>query len=113
MQSEDKEKLSKEIIEKHLENLSRIPFKSILATLLKCEPTADEVKKFAAKWPDRYAQTVTQFAKLSGFPDRLEIQGSFSTDISQMSDMELLQKMAELEDKLKIMKDTTEDNESQ
>ena len=110
MQSEDKEKLSKEQIEKILAQFVRSPFRSFLATLLECELTAYEIKDFARKWPDRYASAVTQFARLSGFHERLQVDASLSSEIHNLSDSQLLDKLAELEDKLKIMKDTTEDN---
>jgi len=103
MQSEDKEKLSKEQIERMLGEFARSPFRSILATLLECELTADDIKDFARKWPDRYASAVTQFARLSGFHERLQVDASLSTQIHNLSDSQLPAKLAELDNEMKKM----------
>lgn len=77
-------------IRQALFSYSRGPFLEVLATAMACEPTPESIQAFANKSPDRYAQYITQMARLWGFTEKLEIQNNINVSITQMSDMQLL-----------------------
>ena len=52
---------------RYLASMSRTPFRRVLAELLECKPTPEAVRRFADKYPDRWAQAVSMMAGLSGF----------------------------------------------
>lgn len=72
-----------------LSNYDRSVFMEMLAEALHEKPTPSAIKAFADKQPDRFAQYVTQIAKLSGFNDKLEVDIGFKA-ILQLSDAEKL-----------------------
>ena len=84
---------------KQLDVLSRQPFRDITARLLSNSPTDQQLKAFAEKSPDRWAQAVAIFARLGGFHDKLEIEGALKLT-KDMSDSEVLIAIEELERKL-------------
>ena len=85
-----------------LQRYSRDPFKGILATALQCQPTTKEMQAFATKSPDRWAQLVAIFARLSGFTDQLDVQVNVMQTLDTMSDAELNQL---IEQKLRLFAD--------
>ena len=80
-----------------LEGMSRSPFLHVLADILECKPDLEEMQAFANKNPDRWAQAVSVFARLSGFHDKLDITHNVHVRITQMGDAELLQRLEELQ----------------
>lgn len=56
--------------------MSREPFRALLAELIEAKPTKDNVRIFAEKYPDRWAQAVTQVAKLAGYSERIDVHAS-------------------------------------
>lgn len=85
-----------------IENYSRQPFQRTLAAMLGCEPTPEKIKRFADKWPDRWGQLVAIFARLSGFSEKTEVVNvNVLTVIKNASDSELLEKISELETRIK------------
>lgn len=83
-----------------INNLQRGPFREILATALSADPTPQEIRKFAAKYPDRWAQMLTMLAKLSGYNDKIEIDISINRQISLLSDADLITRLAALEQRI-------------
>lgn len=77
---------------KQIGNYDRGPFRTILAELIGAAPTADEVKAFAAKSPDKWAQAVTMFAGLAGFEKGMVSLNFFN--VGAMSDVALLAELA-------------------
>lgn len=68
---------------------SREPFQELLATILQCKPSVEALKAHAEKSPDRWSQTLSIVAKLAGYNDKLEIEGSLVARAVSMSDAEL------------------------
>ena len=89
-------KLDGDAIWANLNALHRAPFTAILANAIGAEPTEDELKKFAAKSPDRWAQLIAIFGRLSGFTEKTEIRHAIH-DYSAMSDAELQQAIQDME----------------
>ena len=84
----------------HLNSYSRAPFREFLVTLLDGAPDKETVAEWAKKSPDRYAQAVAIYGRLSGFTEKTEIDVSVN-DFSGMSDSELVTRHAELEKALR------------
>jgi hypothetical protein len=78
----------------------RMPFLQELARWLDAGPTDQDLRTLAAKSGDRWAQGVTQLAKLAGFAERVELQAV--KPVVSLSDSELL---AELSDRLQMPAD--------
>lgn len=92
----DTRALTKDEILDHLNRLSRGPFVDWMAEVMQAAPTAEDMKAYFAKYPDRAAQTMTQAAKLAGFNDRAA--GGSTTNIFAIvagaSDAELMARLA-------------------
>lgn len=80
-----------------LEVLSRAPFQELLVDLLEARPSPEAIKEFAARHPDRWAQATVMLARLAGYNDKVKVDGSLAVQVSLMSDVELLDQLAELE----------------
>lgn len=85
------------MVRRQLEERSRGPFRDWLAKLLENGPSAEAIRDQAEKHPDRWGQNVSMFGRLSGYTEKLEIEGSFSVQIQELSDSELASRLAELE----------------
>jgi hypothetical protein len=72
----------------------RDPFLRELARFLTTAPTEEQLRAFAAKSPDRWAQAIAIHGRLAGF-DKLEVTGTLRQDVSNMSDSELLGELSE------------------
>lgn len=83
-------------VEKQLEERSRRPFRAIMARILECAPSPEAIALQAERYPDRWGQLAAMFAKLSGYSDKLEIEGSMSLKINDLSDSELERRLQEL-----------------
>jgi hypothetical protein len=88
-----------EIVEQ-LNALSRQPFRDVLARFLGCAPTAEAIAAQAERYPDRWAQCVALLARLSGYNEHLEIEGTYVHKGETLSDAAVLARIAELERKL-------------
>lgn len=89
-------KPDKQAVYIELQRLSRGPFRDILADFLSCAPSEADIRHAATKSPDRWAQAVAIIAKLSGYHERLEVEGV--ARVTQLSDAEIEAKLAELID---------------
>ena len=100
------ERLTEPEILSQLESYSRQPFTATLARILDCEPTPENIKKFAAKQPDRWGQLAAMFARMSGFTDKTEIVNvSVLAIVKNASDSELLSRISEIEGRLRMQGD--------
>lgn len=52
----------------------RTDFIASLARLLECEPTVEELRRFAAKAPDRFYQAMAIVARLSGMAEEVHVR---------------------------------------
>lgn len=93
-----RELLKKEIarVEKELVRFDRGSFRKELARLLNIRPTTEALKAFANKHPDKWAQTVTMLANLSGFHQGVNVFVSGGVDPSQMTDVALIAEVRRL-----------------
>jgi hypothetical protein len=76
---------------------------------MQCSPTETELKKWAAKAPDRWAHAIEIFAKLGGFTEKREVTHSFIMQMMNMGDAEIQQTLAELEEEEKRTIDVSAD----
>jgi len=81
-------------------SLDRQPFRDTLANMLSAEPSAAKVKAHAEKYPDRWAQSITLFAKMAGYSEKIVHEHNLYAQIVTMSDAELIHKLQELEAKI-------------
>ena len=83
-------------IREHLDNLSRGPFREVMARFLDCAPSDSAIAEQAEKHPDRWAQSAAIIARLSGYTEKLEVEGSIVHKISDLSDSALLERIKAL-----------------
>jgi len=81
-----------------LQELRRGPFREALSECLGNRPTAEAWSALAEKSPDRWSQAIGTLARASGFRDQIEVDADVSLGrrVSEMSDMEMLNRLAEL-----------------
>lgn len=79
---------------RYLASMSRSPFRKVLAELIEAKPTPEAVRRFADKYPDRWAQAVSMMAGLSGF-DRGVIEVNVF-NIKGLSDAELMRRLEQV-----------------
>ena len=83
-----------------LEARSREPFVDVLAQFMTAVPDPEAIKAFAEKHPDRWAQAAAAFGRLAGYHQKLEVDTSLGKAVSQMSDMELMERFQEAQAQL-------------
>jgi hypothetical protein len=88
-------KLDQNEVREQIENLSRRPFRTVLARLLDNAPSDEAIAGQAERNPDRWAQTVALIARLGGFNEKLEVEGSITHKINELSDAELEAQLAQ------------------
>ncbi len=95
----------------HVAVLSREPFRQVLELFLQAAPDVDDIAEFAKRYPDRWAQAVTMIGKLSGYHERMHVDHEHRhlVAIHEMSDMELMQRLHEVMQKLGIDSDRLPD----
>ena len=81
-------RLTGEEIRAAVEELRREPFRELLLDALSNSPSPQALKIFADKAPDRYAQCLTQYAKLAGYNEKIDVEHTVT--FKNMSDMELI-----------------------
>lgn len=89
---------------RYLGSMSRTPFRKVLGELLECKPTPEAVRRFADKYPDRWAQAVSMMAGLSGF-DRGVVEVNVF-NVKGLSDVDLMARYAELQRQLAALAKT-------
>ena len=88
-----------------ISRLSREPFQEVLTLLLEAKPDREAVNQFAKRYPDRWAQAVAILARLGGYHDKLEVETNITVNLSRLSDMELMQRLEETQEKLDALED--------
>ncbi len=91
-------------ITRALSAYSREPFQDALVRLVEAQPTREAIERFALQRPDRWTKMVGTLARLAGFHDKLEVDASITLDLSRLSDMELMERLVETEQKLEVSK---------
>ena len=59
------------------------------------DDAVEAIKEFAARHPDRWAKATVMLARLAGYHDKVKVDGSLALQVSLMSDVELLDRLAE------------------
>jgi hypothetical protein len=80
----------------------RRPFIDLLAEWLECTPDPEDIKLFAAKYPDRYAGAIRQLAQIGGFTEKREVSVDVHVNIRTMSDSQLEDRLKALTQELKL-----------
>ena len=83
-------------IREHLDSSSRGPFREVLARFLDCSPSDQAIQEQAEKHPDRWSQSLAIVARLAGYNEKLEVEGSIAHRISHLSDSELQERIKAL-----------------
>lgn len=99
-----------ESIKEQIQALSRKPFRDLVVTALASSPTQGAIEALAEKHPDRYGQYLAIVARLGGFNERLEVEGSLTTTISTLSDAELAARVAAFNSPSVCQTDEHDDN---
>lgn len=86
--------LDPKLTQDQINSLSRQPFRVLLARFLVAAPTEGAIAEQAEKHPDRWAQSTAIVARLGGFNEKLEVEGSLSLSIQGLSDAQLLAEIA-------------------
>lgn len=94
-------------IEQELENLSRRPFRRILGKLLANAPSEEAIKNQAEAHPDRWGQTTALVARLGGYNEKLEVEGSLNLKIQTLSDLDLASLLSDLQRQLDMQSSGT------
>ena len=79
---------------------SREPFTDVLTALIGARPDPKALKFFADRYPHKWAQAIAIFAKLAGYHDKMEVEGTIALDIFGMSDAELMERLGEMNEQL-------------
>ena len=82
---------------------SQKPFTDVLAVLIGALPDPKAMQFFADRYPHKWAQAVAIFAKLAGYHDKIEVKGNIALDISRMSDVELMGRLSEMDERLETL----------
>ena len=93
-------RLDGDAITQALSAYSREPFQEALVHLMQAQPSREAMTQFAIRHPDRWTQAVGTLARLGGYHDKLEVDANITLNLSRLSDMELMQRLAETEGKL-------------
>lgn len=80
-----------------LDDQSRKPFADFLALLLGAHPTEQNILDFANRNPDKWAQAVNTFSKLTGYREEFEVTHNIYSLVMHMSDMDLEHKLREIQ----------------
>jgi len=95
-----------------IKQLSIEPFQSLLAKLLRCEPTEHAIQAHANKYPDKHLQALTMAARLAGYhKDAPAVQNNMFVVIQGMSDSELRQLNQKLDVERKQLMEQTVDGQ--
>jgi hypothetical protein len=103
MSERRRRRASRDEILAQLEASSRSPFRELAADFLHAKPDIESIRAAAKKSPDRYAQGLTQAARLAGIvTDRIEINAgdslvALAQRLQNMSDSEFEQARLEHE----------------
>ena len=95
-----------------LAGLSRKPFVDILSDMMMSAPSPEAIKAFAEEHPDRWTNAVRVMANLSGYHDKLEIEGNISIEITNSGDADLMAMLEDINQKLGIKEVLTIDHDT-
>lgn len=74
----------------------RSPFVKIMADMIGCAPSADVIKEWASKYPDRYFYSLKMLGGLMGLAEKVEHEGTVIHAVMNLSDADLMKKLEEL-----------------
>lgn len=80
----------------------RRPFIDLLAEWLECGPSREDIEKFSAKYPDRYAGALRQLGQLGGYTEKRELNIDVNVNVRAMSDSQLQDRIRTLTQQLVI-----------
>jgi hypothetical protein len=86
-----------------IQELSRAPFRQILAEMLGGKPDLESLQDFANRQPDRWAQSVAIMAKNAGYEQKQTVEHNHSILIAQMSDAQLFAELRKSEQELETL----------
>lgn len=88
-------RVTREELRDYIARNYRSPFMDVLTVMMQCRPTPEAMFTWAMAHPDRWANAVAIFAKLSGYTEKVEIE-STHLHVHTLSDAQLLQQLSQL-----------------
>jgi hypothetical protein len=74
----------------------RAPFVKMMADMIGCAPSADVIREWAAKYPDRYFYSLKMIGNLMGLADKVEHEGTIIHAVMNLPDADLMKKLEEM-----------------
>ena len=71
-------------------------FVKVMADLLACAPSKEEIETWAKKYPDRYFYAMKLVAGMMGLSEKVEYSGTIFHAVVNMSDAELMKSLDEM-----------------
>ncbi len=87
-------------IARNIAILSRSPFRDKVAEILLNGPSAGAIGALAEKNPDRWGQLLAILARLAGYTEKLEVEGTLTHRIEDLSDAQLEAELASMRGRL-------------
>lgn len=85
------------LVTQEIDALSRVPFQRALQNFLSQYPEPKQLKEFANKYPEKWANAINTLAKLSGYSEKASTEINIFTQINNLSDADLQQKLQEIQ----------------
>lgn len=73
--------------------LLRAPFQRLLADYLGCAPTAEAIRKFADKSPDRWVQGLVMLGQMAGYTKDIHVTSDSTLNVHLMSDTDVRERL--------------------
>ncbi len=80
-----------------IEQYDRTPFQRALANHVAIQPSDEALQTFADKYPDRHAQAITMYSRLSGYADAPTINVSIQAKVQALGDAQLTLELAQVQ----------------
>ena len=88
-------RVTREELRDYIARNYRSPFMDVLTVMMQCRPTPEAMFAWAMEHPDRWANAIAIFAKLSGYTEKVEVEHNH-LHVHALSDAELLQRLSSL-----------------
>lgn len=89
-------------LRQRLRQYDRTPFLDLLAGMLECAPTEQDLRRLARAHPDRYIGALGQLARTSGYTDKTEVNHNVNLTVGQMSDSQIEDRIRQLAEQLRL-----------
>lgn len=95
IETRERQLAAAELVGRQLAAMSRQPFRDLLREMIGAAPTPEAIRRFADKYPDRWAQATSILAGLAGYERGIVEVNVFH--IKGLSDADLMRRLDEVE----------------